>query len=62
MTETPKKKPFRIFIDDVKIRHTSHWDEDFMSREELDAAYAVPTPAPSPAPPATASDDDEKKP
>lgn len=41
MTQTGKKKPFRIFIDDVKLRHTSHWDEDFMSREELDAAYAV---------------------
>ena len=42
MSDPSKKKPFRIFIDDVKIRHTSHWDEDFMSREELEAAYAVP--------------------
>jgi hypothetical protein len=43
MSGTSKKKPFRIFIDDVKIRHTSHWDEDFMSREELEAAYAAPS-------------------
>jgi hypothetical protein len=42
MSGTSTKKPFRIFIDDVKIRHTSHWDEDFMSRAELDAAYATP--------------------
>lgn len=39
MDQPPRRKPFRIFIDDLKIRHTSHWDEDFMSREELDAAY-----------------------
>lgn len=39
MDDTPRKKRFRIFIDDVKIRHTSHWDEDFMSRAELEAAY-----------------------
>lgn len=36
------KKKFRVFIDDVKIRHTSHWDEDFMSREELEALHAKP--------------------
>lgn len=62
MTEARQKKPFRIFIDDLKIRHTSHWDEDFMSREELEAAYAVPAQEPSPAPFSEAPEDDERKP
>lgn len=60
MTDTGKKKRFRIFIDDVKIRHTSHWDEDFMSREELDAVYAKPDPAAQPPAQKAASDDDDK--
>ena len=61
MSDTNRKKPFRIFIDDVKIRHTTHWDEDFMSREELEAAYAAPSEE-SPSPPeAEPSDDDEEK-
>ncbi|NMG04561.1 hypothetical protein [Azoarcus taiwanensis] len=28
---------FRIYQDEVKLRHTSHWDMDTMSRSELDA-------------------------
>jgi len=43
MSESSKKKRFRIFIADVKLRHTPHWDQDFMSREELDAVYGVQT-------------------
>lgn len=27
----------KIFQDEVKLRHTSHWDMDTMSRSELDA-------------------------
>lgn len=61
MSEAGKKKPFRIFIDEVKIRHTSHWDEDFMSRAELEAAYA-PKPADPPVgTPEEAPPDDAKK-
>lgn len=61
MTATGKKKTFRIFIDDVKLRHTSHWDEDFMSREELDAAYAVQPGRSDPDASATAPRDGEDK-
>lgn len=60
MTESGKKKPFRIFIDDLKIRHTSHWDEDFMSREELDAVHGKPAPADVEPPAGDAADDDPK--
>ncbi len=28
-----------IHNDDVKERHTSHWDTDFMTTEQLEAAY-----------------------
>ncbi|MFT6093941.1 MAG: hypothetical protein ACJA2Q_001842 [Pseudohongiellaceae bacterium] len=33
-----KKK--RLFREEVKDRHTSHWDMDMMSREELEAMMA----------------------
>jgi hypothetical protein len=33
-----KKK--RLFREEVKDRHTSHWDLDMMSREELEAMMA----------------------
>jgi len=33
-----KKK--RLFREEVKDRHTSHWDIDMMSREELEAMMA----------------------
>ena len=36
-TEGKKKKNLRVYMDEVKLRHTSHWDADFMSREEFDA-------------------------
>jgi|GEM_PF-2612032 len=35
MTETNKKKQ-RVIKEDVKDRHTSHWDLDYVSREELE--------------------------
>lgn len=60
MTERGKKKRFRIFIDDVKIRHTSHWDEDFMSREELDAVYAKPAPEAAAQAERAGKEDDDK--
>lgn len=39
--KTPKKTRMKIITDDVKLRHTSHWDEDYLSREELDALYGT---------------------
>lgn len=38
--EKTGKKRLKVFIDDVKLRHTSHWDQDYMTREEMDKAYA----------------------
>ena len=32
-----KKK--RVYIEDTKARHTTHWDWDYLSREELEALY-----------------------
>jgi hypothetical protein len=29
----------KIHADEVKDRHTSHWDLDYMSSEEMDAAF-----------------------
>lgn len=34
-----KKK--RLFREEIKDRHTSHWDIDMMSREELETMMAV---------------------
>jgi hypothetical protein len=34
-----KKK--RLFREEIKDRHTSHWDIDMMSREELEAMMAT---------------------
>ena len=30
-------KPKKIVREEIKARHTSHWDMDMMSREELEA-------------------------
>lgn len=35
-----KDRKAKIYTDDVKQRHTSHWDLDYMSTEEVDEAYA----------------------
>ncbi|MCS7465960.1 hypothetical protein NZK35_04645 [Stieleria sp. ICT_E10.1] len=29
----------KIHAEEVKDRHTTHWDRDYLSTEELDAAY-----------------------
>lgn len=34
-----KKK--RLFREEIKDRHTSHWDMDMMSREELETMMAT---------------------
>lgn len=32
------QKP-KIYTDEAKDRHTTHWDMDYMTREELEQAY-----------------------
>ncbi len=32
-----KKK--RVYFEDIKAQHTTHWDLDYLSRSELDALY-----------------------
>ena len=33
-------RPPQVHLDDVKEAHTTHWDMDVMSRDELEALYA----------------------
>ncbi len=33
-------KKQRLFREEIKDRHTSHWDLDMMTREELEAVMA----------------------
>ncbi len=35
------KRRMRIYQDEVKLRHTSHWDLDTMSRADFEAYMAV---------------------
>lgn len=37
MADAAGRKPLKIYQDEVKLRHTSHWDADFMSRAEFEA-------------------------
>lgn len=39
MTEKTKRGKFRILCDEVKQAHTSHWDMDYLSREDLDRVF-----------------------
>lgn len=32
-----RPKKFKIYQDEVKERHTSHWDWDYLSTEEIEA-------------------------
>ena len=36
----PEKKKKRIYKDQAKDRHTTHWDMDYLPRKEVDALYA----------------------
>ncbi len=61
------KKKLKIFQDEIKLRHTTHWDLDAMSRAELEAymqgngAAVTQTPpaayTPQAAPPISAQQD-----
>lgn len=33
------KRKARIYVENAKQRHVSHWDEDFLTREQLDALH-----------------------
>ncbi len=35
------KKGWKIYQDEAKARQTSHWDLDYISREELNTLYDV---------------------
>lgn len=37
MSSTTRKRKLKIYQEEVKLRHTSHWDADYMSREEFEA-------------------------
>ncbi len=37
--ESTRVKPKKIIGDEVKERHTSHWDLDYLSEDEVGAAY-----------------------
>ena len=51
-----KANRFRIYQDEIKLRHTSHWDIDYLDRETLEAymkgerTAVEHTPPPAPAP------------
>ena len=34
----PNKKK-RVYFENIKVDHTTHWDLDYLSRAELDALY-----------------------
>ena len=36
----PETKKTRIYKDQAKDRHTTHWDMDYLPRKEVDALYA----------------------
>jgi hypothetical protein len=35
-----RKKP-RIYMEEAKRRHTTHWDIDYLPREEVEALYGL---------------------
>jgi hypothetical protein len=37
--ENERQGKAEIHSEEVKDRHTSHWDMDYMTREEMDAVY-----------------------
>ena len=35
-----RKKP-HVYMEKVKLRHTTHWDMDYLSNEEVDVLYGL---------------------
>lgn len=53
---TDKTKPrMRIYQDEVKLRHTPHWDLDTMSREDFEACMSGRLDPPNPTRPPQAN-------
>jgi hypothetical protein len=46
-TTQARGKKSRVLKEAVKELHTSHWDLDYVSREELERRMAKPTPVPN---------------
>lgn len=44
MNSPTGKNKLKIYVDEVKLRHTTHWDLDFLSRKELDEVMGAETP------------------
>lgn len=36
----PPEKKKRVYYEDTKARHTTHWDMDYLSQAELEALYS----------------------
>jgi len=34
---TPEKKNWKIYKEDIKAEHTSHWDWDYLTHAQIDA-------------------------
>ena len=46
----PEKKYLKIYKEDIKIQHTSHWDWDYLTHAQIDAMLKeVQNEAPEPA-------------
>lgn len=41
MNKPPAKKKARLYREEIKDRHTNHWDLDMASREELENLMSV---------------------
>jgi hypothetical protein len=54
-------KKQRLFREEIKDKHTSHWDLDMMTREELEAAMAQKTDKSSTEKPDTQSDEPSER-
>lgn len=37
MSTSPEARKFKIYVDELKLAHTRHWDLDYLSRADLDA-------------------------
>ena len=39
----PQRDRLKIYLDEAKERHTSHWDWDYMARSEIEASLTSRT-------------------
>ena len=45
--KSSERARFRVYEEQVKTAHTSHWDWDYMSQEELDRLHSRRAPPPT---------------